>query len=182
MTPQEIGTNLMISFGDGEKLVVEVKENRQKGFMAEVLEVVQYGQTETGVGSMRYFKYNSSDPNRSVSIREAVTAPCGTTFPENINEEMFKLIKLQLRGTIAKPLALPQENKNMGNVFQNVSASLKRFFNADQKTQYKAGFLNQDLSLTSKGLSYLFIILADKYNAELTAAATEVLADQKDAE
>lgn len=71
-------------------------------------------------------------------------------------------------------------NSNKHNMAQqqHLSKELAKHLPKDVQTQYKAGFLNSELNLTSSGLFALGSILKEKFSKEFTEAAAEVLKEK----
>lgn len=60
---------------------------------------------------------------------------------------------------------------------QKLTDHLKRILSPDLQAQYKAGFLDSDLTLSERGKRALFDIITEKYQAELTARAKADIAE-----
>lgn len=65
------------------------------------------------------------------------------------------------------------------SIFKQMSVYLRRTLSPNTRTQVKAGFRGADLRLTELGRSELRELLAAKFEEELTARASEVIADEK---
>ena len=73
-------------------------------------------------------------------------------------------------------------NKAMTSRLQKLTAALKRIFNASLRSQYRAGFVNSDSSLTREGKDELLQIVAMAHEEELTARANEVIEEVEEEE
>ena len=71
------------------------------------------------------------------------------------------------------------EDKPKKTIMKTLTNTLKKILPGDIQLQYKAGFRNGDIELTQEGVNELINILADKYKAELTARAEEVIKEEE---
>ena len=71
------------------------------------------------------------------------------------------------------------EDKPKKTIMKTLTNTLKKVLPGDIQTQYKAGFRNGDIELTQEGVNELINILADKYKAELTARAEEIIKEEE---
>jgi hypothetical protein len=65
------------------------------------------------------------------------------------------------------------------SMLQKLNDTLKKHLPGNIKTQYKAGYRNGDLELTVEGRQALEEIIADKFEAELTAKAQEKITEEE---
>lgn len=61
---------------------------------------------------------------------------------------------------------------------QKLTSSLKRLFNKDQQTLYKAGFINASGEPTQKAIAEINMLALETYQKELVALAEEELKDE----
>ena len=80
----------------------------------------------------------------------------------------------------AKDLIPLSANSLTPSIMQKLSTWMKRNFNASQKTLYKAGFINSDLTPTEKGLTELQALFWSEHEKELVALAEAELKEQED--
>lgn len=73
-----------------------------------------------------------------------------------------------------KVLIIKTKNTIMDKI-KEIPSTLKRILNGNLKKQYKAGFLNTDLSLTELGKSVLIEIQQVEHEEELAKRAEEIL-------
>lgn len=71
------------------------------------------------------------------------------------------------------------EDKPKKTIMKTLTNTLKKILPGDIQTQYKAGFRNGDIELTQEGVTELLNILAEKFQAELTARAEEVIKEEE---
>lgn len=69
--------------------------------------------------------------------------------------------------------------RNKKPMIKTLTATLKRILSPAMQSQYKASFRDGELELTQTGKNELMEILAAKYEAELSARAEEVIAENK---
>lgn len=83
------------------------------------------------------------------------------------------------KGRKIKLLSQEELNIKPKSMLKVLSQALKRLFSPELQTMYKAGFLNDDATLTSAGTNELLDILRTKFSEELTARAKEIVEEQE---
>lgn len=68
-------------------------------------------------------------------------------------------------------------NKEETSMLQKLTTTLKKHLPGPIQKQYRAGFRNGDMELTSNGVGVLLEIVADKYEKELTESAVAQIAE-----
>ncbi len=81
---------------------------------------------------------------------------------------------------VEEPIKQTLIQKTMSTL-RKLNAWQKRTFNADTQAQYRAGFINNDLTPTEAGIAEMQAIAFEKFNTELTARAKEII-DEVEAE
>lgn len=69
--------------------------------------------------------------------------------------------------------------KTIMNAIKEIPNTIKRLLNPSLQAQYKAGFLNDDLSLSSTGQAELLQLVALDYEEKLGFVAKEIIAKSK---
>jgi hypothetical protein len=111
----------------------------------------------------------ANDPRLSLKDTTALYLPWETTTTTAIDYNYI------YPGTIFPPTYGfgYWEDEPRKTKMKTLTAKLRRFFNDNQKIQFKAGYIDECNELTDKGGEALFIILREKFDAELTALAKE---------
>lgn len=73
-----------------------------------------------------------------------------------------------------------ETNKPEGKTMNILTSKIKRLFNKDLQTQYKAGLIDNCGDLTDKGKEELNEIVRSNFAPELTAIAEEIIKEEKE--
>ncbi len=76
-------------------------------------------------------------------------------------------------------IAFNSYKKPKRTIMQRLTAALKRRFSKSDRTLYRAGFFNQDLTLTDEGLASLEALLVETHIKELVIEAQEVIDEEE---
>ena len=108
-------------------------------------------------------------------IDEHLKVPFTGSFMDGYGKYYGHLLKDDL-----ELISSSESIKKKITIMNKLTSKIKRLFSPDLQTQYKAGLIDNCGDLTDKGQTELREIQRDKFSVELTAAAQNIIDEEKE--
>jgi len=136
-----------------------------------------------GYGECYYIDFSANDPDEGgetfffrgeLVLIKRLGGPEAEPTARSIAEEFKQEYYLG-----ATPGTLSTKKSYTMKPLQSLSVAIQKVLSSSKKKQYRADYLNEDLSLSPKGRELIWTLLAEQFDKELTAAAQEELDAEK---